>query len=170
MKIIQDIKESLQEKFQEQKPISLKQAVGVVAGLHVMVGVGIFYSSMPKSYAKDKEFLNTPEAIYAGIPDVIPTPTPTPKPTPEPLKKEVLPDGRVATYPKPQEIPQEPPQVKPQEKPKINSKYTQSYTIKKGDTIHSISKRFKLNTKKLLDINHIKNPNNIREGQVLKFL
>jgi LysM repeat protein len=176
MKIIQDVKEYLQEKFQEQKPISLKQAVGVVAGVHVMAGVGIFYASMPKTYAKDKEFLNTPEAIYAGIPDVIPTPTPTPtpKPTPEPLKKEVMPDGRVATYPKPQEIPQEPlqvkPQEKPQEKPKINSKYTQSYTIKKGDTIHSISKRFKLNTKKLLEINHIKNPNNIREGQVLKFI
>lgn len=171
MKIIQDIKEYLQEKTQEQKPISFKGAVGVVAGLHVMVGVGIFYSSMPKTHAKeDKEFLNTPEAIYAGIPDVIPTPTPTPKPTPEPLKKEVLPDGKVATYPRPQNTPQEHPQVKPQEHPKVNSKYTQSYTIKKGDTIHSISKRFKLNTKKLLEINHIKNPNNIREGQVLKFL
>ena len=152
MKIIQDVKEYLQERFQDQKPISLKQAFGVVAGLHVMVGVGIFYSSMPKSHAKeDKEFLTTPEAQYVGIPE--PTPIPTPKPTPEPLKKEVMPDGKVATYPIPQEIPQEPPQVKPQEKPKINSKYTQSYTIKKGDTIHSISKRFKLNTKKLLEIN-----------------
>lgn len=166
MKIIQDIKEAIQERFQEQKPITLKQAFGVVAGLHVMVGVGIFYSSMPKSYAKDKEFLTTPEteAVFVGVPD--PTPTPTPKPTPEPLKKEVLPDGKVATYPIPQEIPKEPPQVKP----KINSKYTQSYIVKKGDTINSISKRFKLNTKKLLEINHIKNPNNIREGQVLKFL
>lgn len=164
MKIIQDIKEAIQERFQEQKPITLKQAFGVVAGLHVLAGVGIFYSSMPKTYAKDKEFLTTPEAQYVGIPE--PTPTPTPKPTPEPLKKEFLPDGKVATYPTPQETPKEIPKTIP----KINSKYTQSYTIKKGDTINSISKRFKLNTKRLLEINHIKNPNNIREGQVLKFL
>lgn len=154
---IKENMEQLKEKFQ--KPISFKGALGVVAGLHILAGVGIFCSSSQKSHAaEDKAFLNTPEAQYTGIPD----PTPTPKPTPEPLKKEVLPDGKVATYPKPQEHTQ----IKPQ----VNSKYTQSYTIKKGDTIHSIAKKYHLNTKRLIEINHITDSSKIKEGQVLKFL
>jgi LysM repeat protein len=149
----------------ESKPITLKQAVGVVAGLHILAGVGIFYASMPKSYAEDKKYLNTPEPQYAGVPDEQVKPVPTP--TPQPLKQEITPDGKIATYPNPIATPTP---VTTTEVKKVNSKYTQTYTIKKGDTIHSISKRFKLNTKRLLQINHITNPNNIREGQVLKFL
>jgi LysM repeat protein len=147
-----NIKNKIKERFEN--PLTFKQSFIVVLVFHILIIFGISYSSVSKSYAKeDKAFLNTPEGKYIGVPD----------PTPEPLKKEVLPDGKIATYSKPIE------EIKPQPK-KVNPKYTQTYTIKKGDTIHSISKRYGLNTKKLLDINHIKNPNNIREGQVLKFL
>jgi LysM repeat protein len=144
----------------ESKPLSFKGAFGIVAGVHIIAGLGMFYASMPKTYAEDKIFINKPEAKYVGVPESTPTPTP------EPLKKEITPDGKIATYPKPITTPT----PITTEIKKVNSKYTQSYTIKKGDTIHSISKRFKLNTKRLLEINHITNPNNIREGQVLKFL
>jgi LysM repeat protein len=44
------------------------------------------------------------------------------------------------------------------------------YTIKKGDTIYSISKKYKLNTDKLLKINNIKDINKISIGQKLKFM
>lgn len=147
-------------------PPSFKQCFIAVGGIHIAVIGGIMFSSIQKSHAKeDKAFLNSPEGQYVGIP----TPTPTPKPTPEPLRKEVLPDGRVATYPPPQKV-----EYKIEEKkvePKVvNSKYTQSYTIKKGDTFNSIVKKFKLNPTKLKELNHITNENKLKEGQVLKFL
>jgi LysM repeat protein len=159
---------------EESKPISFKGAVGVVAGLHVLAGIGIFYASIPKSYAEDKKFLNTTEIQYAGVDNPTPasTPIPTPTPTPTPLKTKVMPDGKVATYPPPPTPTPSPTPERTKEVivKKVDSKYTQTYTIKKGDTIHSISKRYGLNTKKLLQINHITNPSKVREGQVLKFL
>jgi LysM repeat protein len=151
----------IKEYMENIKPITFKQSFIVVLILHGLAIAGVMLSSAHKSYAKeDAEFLKSKESQYTGIP------TPTPTPTPEPLRKEIQPDGKIATYPTPQETPKEIPKTIP----KVNSKYTQTYTIKKGDTIHSISKRFKLNTKRLLQINHITNPNNIKEGQVLKFL
>lgn len=155
----------IKEYMENIKPITFKQSFIVVLILHGLAITAIMLSSIHKSHAKeDTEFLKTKESQFTGIPD--PTPTPTPTPTPEPLKQEITPEGKIATFPKPITTPT----PITTEIKKVNSKYTQSYTIKKGDTIHSISKRFKLNTKRLLEINHITNPNNIREGQVLKFL
>lgn len=47
---------------------------------------------------------------------------------------------------------------------------TTMYTIKQGDTVYSISKKYKLNVDKLLKLNNIKDPNKIVVGQQLKFL
>lgn len=47
---------------------------------------------------------------------------------------------------------------------------TATYTVKQGDTITKIVKKYKLNTKYLLEINHIKDPNSIKVGQILKFI
>jgi LysM repeat protein len=57
-------------------------------------------------------------------------------------------------------------------KPNVGStkKLAEAYVVKKGDTIYSISKKFKLSTQKLLEINNIKDPNKITIGQKLKFL
>ena len=143
-------------------PPSFKQCFIAVGGIHIAVIGGIMFYSMPKTHAKeDKMFLNTPEGQY--------TPTPTPKPTPEPLKKEVLPDGRTATYPSPQKV-EDKVEEKKVEPKVVNSKYTQSYTIKKGDTFNSIVRKFKLNPTKLKELNHITDTNKLMEGQVLKFL
>jgi len=159
-----NIKEYITNKMEQIDPPSFKQCFIAVGGLHIVAIGGIMFYSMPKSYAKeDRMFLNTPEGQYT------PTPTPTPKPTPEPLRKEVLPDGRVATYPPPQNVEKKPEEKKVEPKV-VNSKYTQSYTIKKGDTFNSIVKRFKLNPTKLKELNSITNENKLREGQVLKFL
>jgi LysM repeat protein len=49
-------------------------------------------------------------------------------------------------------------------------KLTKEYVIKKGDTVYSISKKYKLNVSKLIQINNIKDPNLIVVGQKLKFL
>jgi LysM repeat protein len=156
------IKEYIQNKIERIDPPTFKQCFIAVGGIHIVVIGGIMFASIPKTHAKeDKTFLNSPEGEYVGIP----TPTPTPKPTPVPLRKEVLPDGRTATYPPPQNV-----EPKKEEKKVVNSKYTQSYTIKKGDTFNSIVKRFKLNPTKLKELNSITNENKLKEGQVLKFL
>jgi LysM repeat protein len=47
---------------------------------------------------------------------------------------------------------------------------TKEYTVKQGDTIYGIAKKYKLNTAKLLQINAIKDPSKIVVGQKLKFL
>ena len=155
-----NIKEYIGNKIEELDPPTFKQCFIAVGGLHIIAIGGIMFASIPKSHAKeDKTFLNTPEGQYT------PTPTPTPKPTPEPLRKEILPDGRMATYAPPQKV-----EYKKEEKKQVNSKYTQSYTIKKGDTFNSIVKRFKLNPTKLKELNSITNENKLKEGQVLKFL
>ena len=155
---IMNIKEYIQNKIERIDPPTFKQCFIAVGGLHIIAIGGIMFASTPKTHAKeDKTFLNTPEGQYTGIP--------TPTPTPLPLKKKVLPDGRVATYPPPQN-------VEPKKEPKkvVNPKYTQSYTIKKGDTFNSIVKRFKLNPTRLKELNSITNENKLKEGQVLKFL
>jgi hypothetical protein len=145
-----NIKEYIENKIEQIDPPTFKQCFIAVGGLHIVVIGGIMFYSMPNSHAKeDKMFLNTPEGQH----------------TPTPLRKEILPDGRVATYPPPQKV-----EYKKEEKKQVNSKYTQSYTIKKGDTFNSIVKRFKLNPTKLKELNSITNENKLREGQVLKFL
>lgn len=61
-------------------------------------------------------------------------------------------------------------QVPPPTPVSKQTKLTEMYTIKQGDTIYSISKKYKLNVDKLLKLNNIKDPNKIVVGQQLKFL
>jgi LysM repeat protein len=148
------------EESEEPKSISFKQSFGIVLGIHALAIGGIIYASLPKAHAEDKAFLKSPEAQYTGIPEPIPN------------RKEITPDGKIATYPKPIEE-KKSPEVKKEVLPvknKVNSKYSQTYKVKKGDTIYSISKKYHLNTKKLLQLNHITDSSKLRVGQVLKFL
>lgn len=48
-------------------------------------------------------------------------------------------------------------------------KFTKNYTIKQGDTIYSIARKYKLNVNRLIKINNIKDPNKIEIGQTLLF-
>lgn len=71
-------------------------------------------------------------------------------------------------------IPLVTPDVKPKNssvvKLKPNPNVMKFYVVKKGDTVYSIAKKFKLRTDRLLKLNGIKDPNKIIEGQKLKFL
>ena len=55
------------------------------------------------------------------------------------------------------------------EKPN-KSNLTQTYTVKHGDTVYSISRKYKLNVGNLIKLNDLKDPNKIIPGQTLKFL
>ena len=50
----------------------------------------------------------------------------------------------------------------------ITSDKTNTYTVKKGDTLSGIAKKYKTTVKKLVEINNIKNPDLINIGQVIK--
>lgn len=52
---------------------------------------------------------------------------------------------------------------------KHSVQHARTYTVKPGDTITSISKKFKLSSQRLIEINQIKNPNKIAVGQQLRF-
>jgi LysM repeat protein len=128
--------------------------------------------------AEDKTFIkeNTVQPLS--------TPEPTPFPTPqfnEPIDRKPEP----TSFPTPQF--NEPIDRKPEpasqpikhihkEDKKIISKtpssniLTKNYTIKNGDTIFSIAKKYKLNYDRLIKINNIKDPNKIKIGETLKFM
>lgn len=60
------------------------------------------------------------------------------------------------------------PQVEEIKQPPVAEVQTKTYTVKSGDSIGYIAKRFKVPTKDLLSLNKITNPNKIRIGQKLK--
>jgi nucleoid-associated protein YgaU len=53
---------------------------------------------------------------------------------------------------------------------KAETKYAAGHTIQKGDTLYSIAKKYKVNVKRLAELNNIKDPNKIIVGQTLKFI
>jgi LysM repeat protein len=53
----------------------------------------------------------------------------------------------------------------------VNSnKKTTSYTVKSGDTLYGIARKYKLNLNRLKQLNNIQNTNKIFPGQTLKFM
>lgn len=84
--------------------------------------------------------------------------------------KPILPEIPIPT-PTPPIITEQQSTVSVDNRPKIKQdKYIKEYTIKQGDTLYSISKKYKLNYNKLIKINNLKDPNKITIGQKLKFM
>lgn len=139
---------------EEFKPISFKQALWVVLGLHILAAFGIFFFTGAKKAqaAEDKNFLKSREAVYVGIPDPTPTPTPSSSFPTSPT--------RVVSYPKPSPLPVKHPL----------KKQARTYTICKGDNLYRVSVKFKINFEKLKELNNIKDPNKIYIGQTLKLM
>lgn len=125
--------------------ISLKQSFIVVLLLHAVVIAGIMWTSSNKTaFAKEED------KKYVGVDaypmDAKPEPMPSPKPQDDwPKRKKPI----VITKSKPQ--------------------YTKEYVVMKGDTITSISKKYKLNPVRLRILNKIKE-DKIYVGQTLKLL
>jgi LysM repeat protein len=145
------------EEYEENSNYSFtfKKAIFVVIGLHILIVGGIAFSSHTLKAREDisktdKEYLNSKDSVYVGVE---PSPTPSPSPSPSPIPPiKTLESAPVPNKNYPQK------------------KYTEFYVVKKGDTIYSISKKYKLNPERLIKLNNIKNPNEIKIGQTLKFL
>ena len=119
-----------------------------VFGIH-LIGAGLVsLSTFSANADTTKETNKAPEV--APIAESSPTPTPTPVPAP-------VVDKPATKAP-----------VQQTNKP-VKKDIAKSYVVKKGDTIHSIAKKYKLSSTRLIQINNIKDTNKIIVGQVLKF-
>lgn len=136
----------------------------MVVGAHVVILAGVAYCASPSqdsvkqgesnqtetstaSHLEDKEYVKQqpiaqPEPQVAQVTEPVPEATPIVAPSPTPEQKKI----------------------------KAPEQFVKTYIVKQGDTIYSIAKKYKLNTKRLLDINGIKDQNKIVVGQNLKFM
>jgi LysM repeat protein len=93
------------------------------------------------------------------LPEQAPVAQSSPTPEPTPVSQIV-------------QQPNKPVAAKVAPKKEVNTKpeVAKVYVVKKGDTICAIAKKYKLSTKRLLQINGIKDTNKIKVGQSLKFM
>lgn len=120
-----------------------------VFGIHLLGAGLVSLSTFSANADTTKEIKKAPEVV--PIAESSPTPVPTPVPAPVVVDKPAT------------KAPVQQPN-KPAKKDKAKS-----YVVKKGDTIHSIAKKYKLSSTRLIQINNIKDTNKIIVGQVLKF-
>lgn len=166
----------MKEEKEPSKPISFRTAILVVILIHLFgLGFLVGFPTIPNAIAREQDanFVDPTKPEYVGVPDPSPSPTPTyspspsPVPTPTPIPESPNPYPQTNEPLKKFEVP---PKLKPNPIKPIQSKYIAEYKVKRGDTFYSIVKRFKLNPNKLKELNNITNPNNLKEGQVLKFM
>jgi len=166
--LFRDKPKSKIEKF---VPNTFKKVFCVVLGAHILIGAVIVMSSTSAKAAASKPSVNFKESVAempvnkelvevptsAATPEVVATPTPVPTPK----LAEVKPVEPKPVDPKP---------VVKEVKPPSSDKFIKEYTIKQGDTITSIAKKYKLNVERLIKINNVKDVNKIQVGQKLKFM
>jgi LysM repeat protein len=145
----------------------------VVFGIHVVAAAVVGLSSVSANaanIAEDKKLigeqaLSEPAQPLASSAIAQATPSPTPETKPK-LKQEDWPKSSQPLVTTKPPIKADNQQVQKQ----TNGKYTTHYTVKQGDTVSSIARKYKLNTNRLLKINDIKDPTKLRIGQTLKFM
>lgn len=123
-----------------------------VFGIH-LIGAGLVSLSTFSANADTTKETNKAPEVAAPIAESYTTPVPAPTPVLAP----VVADKPATKAP-----------IQQTNKP-VKKDIAKSYVVKKGDTIHSIAKKYKLSSTRLIQINNIKDTNKIIVGQVLKF-
>jgi LysM repeat protein len=139
----------------------------IVFGVH-LAAAAIMASSLISANAanaiEDKKFVGQePSSPSSNVGNFTTTPVSSTKPTATDWPAATA--SPVVTYPTIKPKPAIPTTQKPN-----SVKYTTQYIVKQGDTLISISKKYKLNVNRLLKINNIKDPTKLKVGQVLKFM
>lgn len=170
-------------------PIRQGKNIGIIAlivAVH-LIGVGCVIGLTPTKDLFTKDLFSKADHIppqdpsIAEQPQPIASSTPTPKPTPAPpLPKPVPPATIAAPAPPPAEkiIQQQAIVAAPNPVKTVSSNITttnqkglvKTYVVQQGDTVTKIAKKFRLSTKRLVEINNIKDPNKLRVGQILRFM
>jgi LysM repeat protein len=158
-------KDSARNKIAEKfVPNTFKKVFCLVLGAHLLIGAAIVMSTNTAKAGSNKSPVNSTEPIAE-----VPVQKATPIATPEPIVQATpTPKPQVAAT-KPTEA-ENKPTIKPPTVQRPNDKFVREYTIKQGDTITTIAKKYKLSTERLIKINNIKDVNKIQVGQKLKFM
>jgi LysM repeat protein len=136
----------------------------VIFGAHIAVVSVIAFASKPNFKDPVPEMVGVDDKVFLQKEEVA-KPTPTPMPVDnapmdmKPPMQEIKKTKKEAT-----------PKKTETQTNNIKNNFTQEYTVKPGDTLFSIAKKYKLSYDRLLKINNIQNPNKIQPGQKLKFL
>lgn len=78
--------------------------------------------------------------------------------------------NKISALPKPIHAAPLVPKVETHPQKPNQNKLVKNYVVKSGDTIYSIAKKYRLVSARLMEINGIKDPKQLRVGQVLKFM
>ena len=148
-----------EQKFKFNNNLFKNKIFWIVLVVHASILTVLTVSAKPteknitstETVSEDQKYLNQP---IPEIPVAIATPTPVP------VSNTPQTDVPIDRVPSKITTTKSPPQ----------SHLTKDYTIKNGDTIFSVARKYKLNYDRLIKINNIKDPNKIRVGQKLKFM
>ena len=131
----------------------------VVLGAHLLIALLLFGTTLKVSAKEeDKKLLNDPTSAPLPIASTSPTPNTVVQ---EPVIKTT------GNFTQNSSIVTPLPFTKAS---KYRSNHIEHYVVKQGDTFHKIVKKFKLDAKKLQQLNNIKDTSKIAVGQTLKFL
>lgn len=145
------------DRTKEKGPITMKTAIAIVVGLH-LVALGGIWLSGSKSHAaeikkSDQEFLKT-QPVYVGVDEVK---TPEVKKEKAPLSPNALTKPEA---PKPEVKKESSPTNWPLSKEKI-------HTLAKGETLYSLGKKYKKSVAIIEKANRIKDATKLSVGQKL---
>ena len=145
------------DRTKEKGPITMKTAIAIVVGLHLVALGGIWFSGS-KSHAaeikrSDQEFLKT-QPVYVGVDEVK---------TPE-VKKEKAPLSPNAIT-----KPEAPKQEAKKESSPTNWPISKQkiHILVKGETLYSLSKKYNISITMIQKVNRIKDATKLSVGQKL---
>ena len=169
--LFRDIQETPKSKWPSSMNFNLfkNSMFWVVFGVHIVVLSVIGFAAKPNMKEPMPEMVGIEDKVFLEAS----TPTPTPTPMPTPLANNDVPmDGKPPKLEPPKPTPKPLPKNINQQSNTIknDSLLIKEYTVKQGDTIYSVAKKYKLNYDRLLKINNIQDPNKIKLGQKLKFM
>ena len=147
------------DRTKEKGPITMKTAVAIVVGLHLVALGGIWFSGS-KSHAaeikrSDQEFLKT-QPVYVGVDE-----TKTPEVKKQEAKTPMSPNALTKPEAPKQEAKKESsPTDWPLSKEKI-------HTLAKGETLYSLSKKYHKPVAMIQKVNRIKDATKLSVGQKL---
>jgi nucleoid-associated protein YgaU len=157
-------REELQATEINSKKPKFSKVFWLVLGAHVAVIAGLITTCSAMS---SKPPINLEQPV-AEIPETLPAELENPPIIAATEPK--VPEPEIEPEPTPAPLPTPALKVTEHKQQTKTSPFVKSYTVKQGDTIYSISRKYKLNTKRLIELNNIKNPNSIKVGQTLKFM
>ena len=171
--LFQDVDKNQSKKYKFSAKGSFAKIFCVVLGLHVAGAALIVFGTSSANASPSAEKVQTlpkesstigpaSDSISITEPQTLPIDQQPekPKPTPQPLHQQTEKTEHLSQSQ--QSIPT--PKLTP------TSKLVKDYTVKQGDTVNSIAKKYRLVTDRLMKLNNIKDPNKIKVGQTLKFM